>query len=633
MSISNGLSNVTDVVTPLEVLKERLQRSEIVKRQKMELSEIYTACLAATDFEYVDDNSGTPIRYKLVSDLLMIDKDFYKILIPDSMIGLLLSHTHLLGHKGLNRMLADLKSYWFKNMTTVTKKFVAGCYSCFLSHKGSRKQKVGIYPTPSRPFQEVTMDLAENLNTSGGYSHLLVLQCTLTDFVILVPLKSKTSTEISRALLNSVLMQYNVEKIHSDNGPGFRAGKWLEAMAALGIKVIASAALHPAGRGQVERLVGTVKLLMKKMLATRPTLDWEYIPFLVAKILNNTTSPKTGFKPAAMVYGTDGAGSMFLDTERTSPPHYFVKSQTSHIEQTSAEIKAMTDAASDRLTQLRLITNERVNQTRTNKNFKPGDFVFLLDRSQTPGNARVLRTKLNPSPYVVVRPLWTTTLVKRLADGFVGLYSNSDLKKYEGGNPLFNTLPVEVTKVLLHSFSDLLAADFTKLTKLDPFEIPETIPLFEPNESNITRDEGENSDIAPLLTLSQLDVDDTVLNNKTKPSPVNADTNVNLMPDDEDLVLQDTLQAFDTEQIQADVEALQKDTADIESNQSNDDSSDSDLDEHELPPVKYNDVVDTIKDDMVSTPQNKVPDISSTAEPRRSKRLTKKTRKVRFENR
>jgi hypothetical protein len=186
---------------------------------------------------------------------------------------------------------------------------------------------------------------------------------------------------------------------------------------------------------------------------------------------------------------------------------------------------------------------------------------------------------------------------------------------------------------LLHSFSDLLAADFTKLTKLDPFEIPETIPLFEPNESNITRDEEENSDIAPLFKLLPPDVDHIHVNDTTEPSPVNADTNVNLMPDDEDLVLQDTLQAFDTEQIQADVEALQKDTADIEANQSNDDSSDSDLDEHELPPVKYNDVVDTIKNDMVLTPQNKVPDISRTTEPRRSKRLTKKTRKVRFENR
>jgi hypothetical protein len=81
------------------------------------------------------------------------------------------------------------------------------------------------------------------------------------------------------------------------------------------------------------------------------------------------------------------------------------------------------------------------------------------------------------------------------------------------------------------------------------------------------------------------------------------------------------------------VESLQKDTADIESNQSNDDSSDSDLDEHELPPVKYNDVVDTINNAVESTPQNKVSDIPSAAQPRRSKRLKEKTRKVRFENR
>ncbi len=104
MFISKGLSNVADVVTPLEVLQERLKRSEIVECQKIELSAIYTACLATTDFEYVDDKSSNPIRYKLISDLFIINKDYYKILTLDSMIGLLLCHTHLLGHKGLNRI-------------------------------------------------------------------------------------------------------------------------------------------------------------------------------------------------------------------------------------------------------------------------------------------------------------------------------------------------------------------------------------------------------------------------------------------------------------------------------------------------------------------------------------------------
>jgi hypothetical protein len=37
------------------------------------------------------------------------------------------------------------------------------------------------------------------------------------------------------------------------------------------------------------------------------------------------------------------------------------------------------------------------------------------------------------------------TLVKRLADGFSGLFSKSGLTKYEGGNPLFHSLPVEMT--------------------------------------------------------------------------------------------------------------------------------------------------------------------------------------------
>jgi hypothetical protein len=108
-------------------------------------------------------------------------------------------------------------------------------------------------------------------------------------------------------------------------------------------------------------------------------------------------------------------------------------------------------------------------------------------------------------------------------------------------------------------------------------------------------------------------------------------TAVNPTPDDEDLVLQDTLQAIESEQIQADVESLQKDTVDMEPNQSDEDSSDSDLDDQ--PPVKDNDVVVKDNDAVESSQNNQVLDIPITAEPRKSKRLKEKTNKVRFENR
>jgi hypothetical protein len=52
-----------------------------------------------------------------------------------------------------------------------------------------------------------------------------------------------------------------------------------------------------------------------------------------------------------------------------------------------------------------------------------------------------------------------------LADGFITLYSNNDLKRYDKTSPLFNTLPPEITKVLLNDFSDFITTDFTEITK------------------------------------------------------------------------------------------------------------------------------------------------------------------------
>ena len=120
----------------------------------------------------------------------MVNKQGFKILVPDSMIGLLLSYTHLLGHLGVNKMLNNLPSYYFQNMYTTVKKFVTSCYSCFLSHGSSRKNNLGVNLIPEYPFAEISMDLCENLNAVGGYSHLLIIQDVLTDYILIYHLKS-----------------------------------------------------------------------------------------------------------------------------------------------------------------------------------------------------------------------------------------------------------------------------------------------------------------------------------------------------------------------------------------------------------------------------------------------------------
>ena len=480
LQITAGLDNVKAVVTPLEILRERLSRANIIMRQKKEFSQIYSNCLAGENFEY-ESADDPPTKYKLVNNLLMVEKDYYKILVPDSMIGLLLSHTHLLGHSGLQRMLLDMDSYWFPRMYTITQSFISRCYACFLSYKGTRKTKIGIYPTPNRPMQEVMCDLAENLNTVGGYSHLLIVTCPFSDFTLIIPLKSKTSAEVNQYMLYAILQPFKIERLHSDNGAAFRSMGFLQIMSALGITVINSASLSPRGRGSVEKRVYIVKKMLQKMLATRPTLSWKYLPFLVSKALNNSVSPKTGFRPAEMVLGAEAAGATFLDLMNLGPPHYSVKSDKLYIEQLSAEFKLMTEVATRKLTELRIIQNERVNKNRVDRTFKINDIVFVLDRTYVEGNPRVLRTTLNPSPYVVIRPLFKSSLVMRIADRFMSLYSNEDLKLFQGNSPLFQALPPEVLRSLLYKFSDLMEHEFSTITKHDPLRVPQSVELFVPD--------------------------------------------------------------------------------------------------------------------------------------------------------
>jgi hypothetical protein len=67
LQITAGLDNVKAVVTPLEILRERLSRANIIIRQKKEFSQIYSNRLAGENFEY-ESTENPPTKYKLVAN-------------------------------------------------------------------------------------------------------------------------------------------------------------------------------------------------------------------------------------------------------------------------------------------------------------------------------------------------------------------------------------------------------------------------------------------------------------------------------------------------------------------------------------------------------------------------------------
>jgi hypothetical protein len=137
-----------------------------------------------------------------------------------------------------------------------------------------------------------------------------------------------------------------------------------------------------------------------------------------------------------------------------------------------AQIKNSTKIARDRLEEILNTSHKKLNIHKINHKFEKYDYVFILDRRITPGATRPFKTKLQPSPYIVVKPLHVTSLVKRISDGFTALYSNNDLKKFEGGSELFKDLPEEVLHILLNKFQDLLQCDFATIARYDTLELP-----------------------------------------------------------------------------------------------------------------------------------------------------------------
>ena len=78
----------------------------------------------------------------------------------------------------------------------IIKNLAARCHHCALNDMNTRRHKSGTFPLPQNVFTTVYSDLAENLNPSGGFQHILIIVCALSGFLRVYPLKAKTCEQV-----------------------------------------------------------------------------------------------------------------------------------------------------------------------------------------------------------------------------------------------------------------------------------------------------------------------------------------------------------------------------------------------------------------------------------------------------
>ena len=441
-------NNLERHLKPLRILLSRMENIAIQNEQKIEYGDIYKDCLLETDFKMTKDGE----KYQIVNGLLYIMHESQpKILLPTNMIGLFLSYFHMSsGHAGYSKVLAAFDPYYFKNKSTIITKFLAACYPCLLNNKTTRKEKLGWTPMPTYPFQFCHLDLAEDIGKRNHYQHLLLVLCPLTNFLIIHPLKTKSSNEIANILLFNVFQIWNVQYIHSDNATGFNEKSFLSLLATLGIEKLNTSALHPMGKGKIEAYVKIVKSCLKKYLVDQEAFHWEGLPYVVSKVLNSTKNNLTDVQPNEFIFGPNNENSKPFEVDNLPRLHANIAPLQDELEEKFFHLKNTLNKVRHDVTEYKNTQLAGLNRNKISKDFEAGQIVFTLDRSNILGATRPLKSLFSDSPFIVKDVYHTTVAIQRLSDGFRTVYSKNDLKRFNPIDPMFMTLPLPVLNVIKH---------------------------------------------------------------------------------------------------------------------------------------------------------------------------------------
>lgn len=145
------------------------------------------------------------------------------------------------------------------------------------------------------PWKQIGIDLADmQTMESNGYKYILVAVDLFSKYVMAKALKNKetkTVTEAMESLIKSV--NGKIGSIRSDNGSEFISDEFKKMLKKHNIKQVLSSAGAPQSNGNVERINGVLKRMIKMTITQTDNHDWnEYLHQLVDN-LNRTKSRVT----------------------------------------------------------------------------------------------------------------------------------------------------------------------------------------------------------------------------------------------------------------------------------------------------------------------------------------------------
>ena len=281
--------------------------------------------LAESGESRTSGRSGT-VRFEIRRGLLMriysnkAGLDVNQVVVPQPLRNGVLELSHdavMAGHLGTSKSLDRLSQggfYWPGVGADMTR-FVRSCDVCQRVTPKGRVKRVPLQKVPvvGTPFRKVAIDLIGPINpmASSGNRFVLCLVDYATRYPEAIALKGISTEEVAEALTKSFSRVGIPSTVLSDQGSQFVGEVTQEVFRLLSVDHVTSSIYHPQANGLVEKWNATLKSMLRKLCAERPT-DWDrYIePALFA--YREVPQDSVGFSPFEMLYGRTVRGPLAI---------------------------------------------------------------------------------------------------------------------------------------------------------------------------------------------------------------------------------------------------------------------------------------------------------------------------------
>lgn len=208
----------------------------------------------------------------------------------------------LSGHLGKDKTLEQVKRrFYWQRMDADIAQYVTSCDAC-QRNKPSQQAPMGKLqplPIPTRPWQQVSMDLITQLPRSrNGFDAIVVFVDKLSKMAHYAPTTTNvTAPQLATIFMREVVRLHGVpESILSDRDPRFTANFWRAFWQQLGTTLTMSTAYHPQTDGQTERANRTLEEVLRAYVNFKQD-DWDERLSAVELAVNNSVHASTGFTP------------------------------------------------------------------------------------------------------------------------------------------------------------------------------------------------------------------------------------------------------------------------------------------------------------------------------------------------